>query len=219
MMSGLFVTGTDTGVGKTWISQGLIRCLARSGARVVGMKPVASGCRRTDAGLRSDDAVLLQQAATETVEYELVNPYAFEPAIAPEAAADLAGITIDPEHILNCFEALGLTADSVVVEGVGGWREPLAGSYDVAKMAVQLALPVVLVVNIRLGCINHAMLTAESIRGCGLPLLGWVANQINSVEAESYTVRVINQLLAVPCLGAVPQLPSSDLVSEYLIVP
>ncbi|RLA06846.1 MAG: dethiobiotin synthase, partial [Gammaproteobacteria bacterium] len=209
----------DTGVGKTWISQGLMRCLASSGKSVVGMKPVASGCLRTDQGLRNDDALLLQQAATISVAYELINPYSFEPAIAPEAAADLAGVTIDPRHIFDCYEELNSIADSVVVEGVGGWRVPLAGDYDVAMMARQLALPVVLVVNIRLGCINHARLTAESIRGSGMHLLGWVANHLNPAETNSYVVGMIDRALAAPCIGVVPLLPSSHLVSDYLVFP
>lgn len=215
-MAGLFVTGTDTDVGKTWVSQGLMHCLARAGKRVVGMKPVASGCQLTDQGLRSDDALMLQQAATETVEYGLVNPYPFEPAIAPETAADLAGVSIDPVHILDCFGALTATADAVVVEGVGGWRVPLNGSYDVAMMARQLGLPVIMVVNIRLGCVNHSRLTAESIRSVGLPLLGWVANNKNSVSIDQHTVDVIDQALAAPCIGVVPQLLSSDQVSDFL---
>jgi len=216
IMAGLFVTGTDTGVGKTWIAYGLIRALALAGDRVVGMKPVASGCRQTDLGLRSDDALLLQRGSTESVEYGLVNPYPFAPAIAPEAAADLAGVTIDPKHILNCYEALGSTADSVVVEGVGGWRVPLNGDYDVAMMARQLGLPVVLVVNIRLGCINHARLTAESILTSGLVFRGWVANCVESTDIDDHAVNVLNRSLPAPCIGAIPRLRSYEQITDHL---
>jgi dethiobiotin synthetase len=215
-MKGLFVTGTDTDVGKTWISQGLMRCLARSGKRVVGMKPVASGCHQTDNGLRSDDALMLQQAATEAVEYELVNLYSFAPAIAPETAAERVGVSIDPERILECFDRLTASADAVVVEGVGGWRVPLNGRYDVAMMAQQLALPVVIVVNIRLGCVNHARLTEESILNAGLPVLGWVANNKDAATIDHQTVEAIDKLLEASCIGVVPKLASTDRVSDFL---
>lgn len=215
-MKGLFVTGTDTDVGKTWVSQGLMRCLAQSGKRVVGMKPVASGCHQTDNGLRNDDALMLQQAATEAVEYELVNPYSFAPAIAPETAAERVGVSIDPERILECFDRLTARADTVVVEGVGGWRVPLNGQYDVAMMARQLALPVVIVVNIRLGCVSHSRLTEESILNEGLPVLGWVANNKDAAAIDHQTVEAIDKLLEAPCIGVVPQLPSTDRVSDFL---
>lgn len=217
-MTSLFVTGTDTEVGKSWISHGLIRLLARSGKQVVGMKPVASGCRLTRDGLRSDDALLLQQAATRTPDYELVNPYAFEPPVAPEYAATQAGVTIDPAHILRCYRALDSVADAVVVEGVGGWRVPLAGGYDVAAMAAQLALPVLLVVNVRLGCLNHARLSAESIQASGLELIGWVANSPDAVEVERATVSALERALPAPCLGVVPRLDNASQVSDYLLI-
>ena len=215
-MASLFVTGTDTEVGKSWISHGLIGLLARSGKQVVGMKPVASGCRPTREGLRSDDALLLQQAATCSVGYELVNPYAFEPPVAPEYAAAQAGVTIDPAKILRCYQLLDSMADAVIVEGVGGWRVPLAGSYDVAAMAAQLALPVLLVVNVRLGCINHARLSAESIQASGLELSGWVANSPGAVEIDRATVIALEKALPAPCIGVVPRLDNPRQVVDYL---
>ena len=217
-MVGVFVTGTDTDVGKTWISYGLVRALLAQGHSVVGMKPVASGCQLTADGLRNGDALLLQQAASVRADYSAVNPYAFEPAIAPEAAARQAGVKITPAVILDCYEQLADVADHVVVEGVGGWRVPLNGGYDVAAMAVDIDLPVVLVVAIKLGCISHARLAAESILASGLPLLGWVATAAASPAVDSVTVEALKQALPVPCLGVVPKLASPAEVAEYLSI-
>lgn len=213
------MTGTDTGVGKTWVSQGLMALLAQSGERVLGMKPVASGCVMTGQGLRSDDALMLQRQATETVDYGTVNPYAFEPAIAPQEAAFRAGVKIDPKRIMECFCELTAATDWLVVEGVGGWRVPLNNDYDVAAMAKQTGLPVLLVIGIRLGCINHALLTAESIQRAGLPLCGWVANCTRSADMNSASLSVLDQMLPAPCLGVVPPLASAELVAGYLSLP
>ena len=218
-MAGLFVTGTDTDVGKTWISYGLMHVLGGLGHQVVGMKPVASGCRQTSKGLRNEDALLLQQASSVSAEYAMVNPYSFEPAIAPEAAAKLTETVIDRAIITSCFSHLNDLADQVVVEGVGGWRVPLHGQYDVAAMAADIGLPVVLVVGLRLGCINHARLTAEAIIGSGLTLVGWVANSISASAGDQQTVETLAELLPAPCLGVVPKLKSPIEVSGYLSIP
>ncbi|MBL4623225.1 MAG: dethiobiotin synthase [Immundisolibacteraceae bacterium] len=217
-MAGVFVTGTDTEVGKTWVSVGLIQALANSGRRVVGMKPVASGCQRTDLGLRNADALLLQQASSVGADYATVNPFSFEPAIAPEAAANMAGLAIEPGVIKDCFDQLAGFADLVVVEGVGGWRVPLNGEYDVASMAIDIGLPVVLVVGIRLGCISHARLSAESIQSSGLPLLGWVANCGSSTDADQASIEALIKAMKAPCLGVVPRVASPNEVAGYLTV-
>jgi dethiobiotin synthetase len=162
---GVVVTGTDTGVGKTLVAAGLLHGLARRGLRVAGMKPVATGCERTAAGLRNDDALCLGRHASVDAAYEEINPYAFEPAIAPHVAAAEAGVRIDLARIAACCARLSRGADRVVVEGVGGWRVPLNEREDVGDLARLLGLPVLLVVGVRLGCLNHARLSADAIAG------------------------------------------------------
>ncbi|HEB96378.1 MAG TPA: dethiobiotin synthase, partial [Sedimenticola thiotaurini] len=176
---GYFVTGTDTGCGKTEITLGLMARFRAAGERVVGMKPVASGAERRAAGLRNDDALRIQAAATAPPPpYELVNPCAFEPPIAPHLAALEAEREIALEPLVTAFRRLSAGADRVLVEGVGGWKVPLNDCDTVADLARALGLPVILVVGLRLGCINHALLSAESIRAAGCVLAGWVANQV-----------------------------------------
>jgi dethiobiotin synthetase len=202
---GVFVTGTDTGVGKTWVSTGLVRLLRGAGGRVAAMKPVATGCERTAAGLRNDDALLLQGAASQATDYELVNPYAFEPPIAPSIAAARAGVRIEPARIVACARALAASADCLVVEGVGGWRVPLDARHRVSDMARWLGYPVILVVGLRLGCINHARLSAEGITGDGLPFAGWIANAIDRNYAEAAeTIELLCREIPAPLLGATP---------------
>jgi dethiobiotin synthetase len=171
-MTRLFVAGTDTDVGKTRISVALMQLLAASGMRVAAMKPVASGCELTTQGLRNDDALQLIEQATVALPYEVVNPYAFEPAIAPHIAAEQVDTQIEMAVIQQQFDAIKQQADGIIVEGAGGWLVPIGGGQTLADVAVSLDLPVVLVVGIRLGCINHALLTVEAIKRSGLPLYG-----------------------------------------------
>lgn len=206
-MTGWFVTGTDTGVGKTCVSVALMHALRARGKRVLGMKPVASGCTATSAGLRNGDAEQLLQAASFPVPYAQVNPYAFEPAVAPHIAAHRAGVRLDLEHIAATARALAAQADCLVVEGVGGWRVPLAGTMGVNDLAARLGLPVILVVGLRLGCINHALLTVESIEHSGLPLAGWVANLVDpQMEMVTENVQDLSVRLPAPLLGVIPYL-------------
>ena len=205
MSAGVFVTGTDTGVGKTWVSAGLIGALRRPGLRVAGMKPVASGCGQTPDGLRNDDALALQAASGLRLPYELVNPYAFEPAIAPHVAAADVGVAIRFTVIARALRGLQAQSDWVVVEGVGGWRVPLGPDGDVADLAAHLNLLVVLVVGLRLGCLSHAALTAADIRRRGLPLVGWVGNAIEArFERLDDTLKALGDILPEPCLGVLP---------------
>lgn len=176
---GLFVTGTDTGVGKTLVACALLHALAARGAKVAGMKPVAAGAVRAGEHLVNEDVVALVAASTVAVSRELVNPYCFEPPIAPHIAAAECGVEIDIDRIAVAFTALAARADSVVVEGAGGFRVPLGPTSDTADLAALIALPVVLVVGMRLGCLNHALLTVSAIEAAGLPLAGWVANHID----------------------------------------
>ncbi len=165
---GYFVTATDTGVGKTVVTLGLMQLLQAQGRSVAAMKPVASGCERHAAGMHNADALLLQQQASVALDYGLVNPYAFEPAIAPHIAAEQACITIDIEKINNKYNRLYKTVDCVLVEGVGGWLVPLNEDETLADLARRLGLDIILVVAIRLGCLNHALLTVDFHRGGGL---------------------------------------------------
>ncbi|MGY8868624.1 MAG: dethiobiotin synthase, partial [Methylophagaceae bacterium] len=172
-MTSLFVTGTDTGVGKTQISSALISLLKQRGQRVAGMKPIASGCYITSDGIRNDDALVLNQQANVQLNYDDINPYAFELPIAPHIAAKKVEVEIDASVIHRQFYQIPKKADSVVVEGAGGWFVPINDKLTMADVAIRLGLPVVLVVGIRLGCINHALLTVEAIKCSGLPFYGW----------------------------------------------
>ncbi|HHO67922.1 MAG TPA: dethiobiotin synthase, partial [Gammaproteobacteria bacterium] len=175
------------------------------------MKPVASGCERTRAGLRNADALALAAASNLAADYDCINPYAFEPAIAPHLAAREAGVVIDPARILAAFRALSERADAVVVEGVGGWQVPIGDDATMADVARLLDLPVVLVVGIRLGCINHALLTAQAVRAAGLSLAGWVACRVDpACERPEENVAAIGERLAAPLLGDIPWLASAS---------
>jgi dethiobiotin synthetase len=210
-MKGVFVTGTDTGIGKTRVSVGLLHALNKAGLKSVGMKPVASGARMTPEGLRNDDALTLQAAASLKRPYELVNPYCLAPAIAPHLAAREAGVAIELAVLRGTFEKLRQGADATVVEGVGGWQVPLAESLELPDMVRELELPVLLVVGLRLGCLNHALLTARAIRADGLELLGWVANGIDpGFERPEANVATLESALDAPLLGRLPYAPGAD---------
>jgi len=208
---GFFITGTDTEVGKTEITLGLIAAFAERGLAVRGMKPVASGCETGPHGLRNADAVRIWTATDPSLDYALINPFAFEPAVAPHLAASRAGRSIRFEEIVRAFEALGEPDWRVIVEGVGGWRVPLGEDGDLSDLAAALGLPVILVVGLRLGCINHALLTAESIKHRGLDLVGWVANAVDPAMAlRSDNVRTLENRIDAPCLGRVPFTENPD---------
>jgi dethiobiotin synthetase len=211
---GYFVTGADTGVGKTRVSAALLLALRSRGLRAVGMKPVASGCFRENGALRNEDALLLQAHSSEETPYERVNPYAFEPPIAPHIAAAQTGVTVEFGHISACFAALRARADCVVVEGVGGWEAPLTDTANVADLARLLDLPVILVVGLRLGCLNHAILTQRAIEQAGLPCLGWVANAVDeAMPRREENIATLRQRLPAPCLA---ELPHGPMTAEWL---
>jgi dethiobiotin synthetase len=207
----LFVTGTDTGVGKTRIAAALCMAYAARRKRVAAMKPVASGCTQTSAGLRNEDAEALLAAMTVRAAYDEVNPYAFEPAIAPHIAATEAGCSIDFQLLDGCYERLCRHSDVIIVEGAGGWLAPLDATHTFADLAVRWKLDVILVVGLRLGCLNHALLTAEAIETRGLQLAGWVGNSVDPYfqrrEANTDTLRT---RLAANCLGILPYSPDSS---------
>jgi dethiobiotin synthetase len=205
--AGYFVTGTDTGIGKTVVTLGLMRLLQERGLRVAGMKPVASGCERTPQGLRNEDALQLQRQASMPLDYAEVNPYAFEPPIAPHIAAREAGVRIGLDVIRAGMRRLAVVSDAVCVEGVGGWLVPLNERETVADLAGRLGLDVILVVGMRLGCLNHALLTARSIEAAGLPLAGWVANCLPpEPDYLQENITALKSGLSAPLLGVVPPL-------------
>jgi dethiobiotin synthetase len=201
----VFIAGTDTGVGKTQISLGLMALLQALGLRVSGMKPVASGGFTTEEGLRNDDAVFLSEQSSDKPDYSDTNPYAFEPPIAPYFAASEAGRAIDAGHICESLRRLQANNDLVVVEGVGGWRMPLMDDLQLADIVKTKDMPVILVVGMRLGCINHAILTAEAILNDGIKLIGWIANSIDiGYDRLDESCDGITRWLDVPLLGRIP---------------
>ncbi|HET7650748.1 MAG TPA: dethiobiotin synthase [Gammaproteobacteria bacterium] len=207
-MAGWFVTGTDTEIGKTRISCGLLRAFAAAGLRSAGMKPVASGSMRTPDGLRNEDALALQQSASVPLPYELVNPYAFEPPIAPHIAAAEAGVRIELQPILDAYAHVSARSEITIVEGVGGWCVPLSDQIALPQLARALELPVIMVVGMRLGCLNHAVLTARAIREDGLQLAGWVANGIAAEFPRAReNLATLREAIAAPLLGEVPHAP------------
>jgi dethiobiotin synthetase len=201
---GFFVTGTDTDVGKTYIASALVRHFVQQGYKTVGMKPVAAGCESVNGELRHSDVDAL--VATSNVQAALsdVNPYAFLPAIAPHIAAEQAGVNISLEKIQQAIERLKSQADVVVVEGAGGFRVPINQQETMADLAIKLNLSVILVVGIRLGCINHALLTAGSIKAAGLNLVGWVANRIDpNMPALEENIATLKAMIKAPCIADV----------------
>ncbi|MCB1761673.1 MAG: dethiobiotin synthase [Gammaproteobacteria bacterium] len=211
MVSGYFITGTDTGCGKTLVTLGLMQRLQLAGLRVAGMKPVASGAARVAGELRNDDATQIQTQSSGDADYGLVNPYVFEPAIAPHLAARQSGREIEIAEIEACYRKLAVGADRLLVEGVGGWLVPLSDDCLLSDLAVRLRLPVIMVVGMRLGCINHSLLTQDGINGSGCHLIGWVANRIDpGMSSFDDNIATLQQRIAAPLLGVLPHLDRPD---------
>lgn len=207
----LFVTGTDTGVGKTLVSAVLLHALARRHRRVVGMKPVAAGLLRRGEGWISEDVLTLRAASTVAVPPALDNPVALPEPLSPHLAAARAGRRISVAELLAAQRALLAHADVVLVEGAGGWRVPLNDTETLANLAIAMAAPVVLVVGLRLGCLNHALLSAEAIQADGLRLAGWVANGIDpAMHCRDENIATLQRRLAAPLLGVLPWLDAPD---------
>ena len=220
MSPAYFITGTDTDVGKTTVAAGLLQAARAAGLSTAAGKPVASGCEVTPEGLRNADALALMAQCTLALSYEEVNPVAFEPAIAPHIAAREAGVALTVQALLTPMQRiLRQRADFTLIEGAGGWRVPLSGQDSLSDVARGLGLPVILVVGVRLGCISHALLTAEAIAQDGLQLAGWVANIIDPKTSRlEENLATLAERLPAPCLGRVPKLKhaSSAAVAEYL---
>jgi dethiobiotin synthetase len=218
-MSGVLITGTDTAVGKTEIAAGLLAAFKARGITAAGMKPIASGCVPGDDGLQSDDAIRLMAVSGVDATYAEVNPYPLADPIAPHIAAGQAGIEIKVGVIRKAYQALAQRAERVVVEGVGGWRVPLGPALALSDLPNALGVPVILVVGLRLGCLNHSLLTAESIRARGVRLVGWIANEIDpDMRARDENIATLAALMDAPTLGVVPRLdlPKPEVVAEYL---
>ncbi|OGA46354.1 MAG: dethiobiotin synthase [Betaproteobacteria bacterium RIFCSPLOWO2_12_FULL_62_13] len=219
---GYFITGTDTGIGKTLVACALLHALSSRGLRAAGMKPVAAGAQRSGGELRNEDAERLAAASSVTVPRTLLNPYCFELPIAPHIAAREAEVSIELEPILRAYHALAQRADVVVVEGIGGFCVPLNAREDTADLAQRLALPVLLVVGMRLGCLNHALLTAQAIRAKGLQFAGWIANRIDpTLAAAEWNVAALAERLAAPLLGDIEFMAAPDprRIAAQLIMP
>lgn len=218
MQQGYFITGTDTGIGKTIVSTLLIQHFIAQGEKVIGMKPIASGAQLVNGQLQNEDALALMQVANVSADYELINPYCFAPAIAPHIAAADSATPISLAHIVDCYAQVSAKADRVIIEGVGGWRVPINDQKDVADLAMALNLPVILVVGLRLGCINHAVLTAEAILAKGCNLIGWVANQIEpNLTAGKENLAAITSRIPRPCLAVIPNLKTNKSTLEQAV--
>ena len=206
-MPAFFVTGTDTEVGKTFCSAALLTAARRKRIPCLGLKPIAAGCEHTPEGWRNEDALALINAAQTELDYNVINPYALEPAIAPHIAADEANVTLDAStvaaHCRRHLPAQGLN----IVEGAGGWLVPLNAQESFADIAIQLGLPVIMVVRLQLGCINHALLTAQAIAESGLTLAGWVANAgPDGMDRQQQNIDTLSARLPCPRLGCMPWL-------------
>jgi len=200
-----FVIGTDTNVGKTYIASALIRHFVKAGFQTIGMKPIASGCElNTQGECLNEDVLTLSAASNVQASLDLVNPYHFSPAIAPHIAAEQVGGVIDTDVISHAYDELLKLTDVVVVEGAGGFMVPLNATETLADLVLKLDIPVVLVVGMRLGCINHALLTVEAIKARGLTLAGWVANQVDAdMPMFDENLASLQQRIDAPCLSVV----------------
>jgi len=213
-----FITGTDTNVGKTLIAAGLLVAAKNKGLTTAALKPVAAGCEKTDEGLRNSDALLLQSVITQPLAYDQINPYALEAAIAPHIAAQQEKRSLSVDRLSGFCRGVLSSADFTLLEGAGGWRVPLNARETLADLAKNLQLPVIIVVGVRLGCINHALLTFEAIVRDGLPVTGWVANCVDpDMPVLQENIDSLRARLPIPCLGVVPFLAdqSPAVVANY----
>ena len=212
MSAAFFIAGTDTEIGKTTVAAGLLHAARNRGLSTAAAKPVASDCVATPDGLRNGDALALLGECSLPLDYAEVNPFAFAPAIAPHLAAREVGVELNVAALLPAVrQVLARGADFTLVEGAGGWRVPLRGGESLSRLAVALRLPVILVVGVRLGCINHAVLTAEAIARDGLHLAGWVANVVDPATSRlDDNLATLAERLPAPCLGRIPRLAEAS---------
>ncbi len=223
-----FVTGTDTEIGKTFVCKGMLQALNDKGYKTAGYKPIAAGCDNTPDGLRNEDALTLQTHSSVELSYDEVNPIAFEAPVAPHLALKSTRTNDDVHYIPidkireGFIHLLQKEANVIVIEGAGGWRLPLGGSYlgnprYLSEFVIERNLSVILVVGLRLGCLNHAVLTAEAIRNDGLKIAGWVANQVDpDMSLIDENIESLQQLIDAPFLGKVPKVTSTKHAGHYL---
>lgn len=209
MKKAFFITGTDTNVGKTWASIALMNYYKRQGLSVMGFKPVAAGCDWVDGQLKNEDAMLLQENSSLPLDYEKINPFAFEAPVSPHIAA--GDVSVNLGSIVQIFCELEKKVDVVVVEGAGGWLAPLNHEQDVADLAIALQIPVIMVVAIRLGCINHARLTFQAIQQSGVSCRGWLAMCVDpEMLRQTENIETIKNNISVPLLGVLPYVENVD---------
>ncbi len=209
MSKAYFITGTDTDVGKTWATLALMRFFQNQGLSVAGMKPVAAGCEWQQGVLKNEDALLIQQHSSLQLAYQDINPYAFELPVSPHLAS--AKQKPDLSHLFDCFSKIQQQAEVVIVEGAGGWFAPLTDKHDIADLAKALQIPVVLVVAIRLGCINHARLTYQAINSAGVPCSGWLAMCVDpAMQKQQENIQTIEEKISAPLLGVLPYQKEMD---------
>lgn len=221
-MFSVYVSGTDTGIGKTLASCALLHALRGHGLRAVGMKPVASGCARIDGEWRNEDALALQAAGAAGIGYADINPFALEYPLAPELAARDAGIEVSLPPILDVHARLSAHADALIVEGVGGWAAPLSATLMQADLVRALRVPVLLVVGLRLGCLNHALLSARAIAADGAHLAGWIASHVDpAMERVDDNLAMLRARMPAPCWGVLPHVPDADpaAMARHLRIP
>ena len=214
-----FVAGTDTEIGKTLVSSAILHKLVEAGVRACGMKPVAAGAELRDGALHNEDADQLIAAGNVHLPPNITTPYMLREPTAPHIAAELEGIVIDPVPIIAAYAEIAAASDAVVVEGVGGFRVPFSSDFDSADLAQQLKLPVILVVGLRLGCINHSLLTAEAIAARGLTLAGWIANEVeDDMRFADENIEALMERIPAPLLGRVPHLdlPSAAAAAGFI---
>ncbi|MEN9756150.1 MAG: dethiobiotin synthase [Pseudomonadota bacterium] len=213
MKQGYFITGTDTNVGKTWVTLALMTYFKQQNLRVMSMKPVASGCEKLDNQWRNADALAIRQCNSELVDYDLINPYAYERPISPHLAGKLN--PVDVTVVYSHFQKLQTMADVIIVEGAGGFYAPLNATQTIADLALALQLPIILVVSIKLGCINHAQLTFEAIKNAQLSCVGWIAVcNDETFDCVELTIDSLVERLSIPLLGVLPYLNEADF--DYL---
>lgn len=221
-MFSVYISGTDTGIGKTLASVALLHALRGHGLRAVGMKPVASGCERIDGEWKNEDALALQRAGESGIAYADINPFALEHPLAPELAARDAGVEVSLPPILDAHARLAAHADALIVEGVGGWAAPLSASLMQADLVRALRLPVLLVVGLRLGCLNHALLSARAIAADGAHLAGWIASHVDpAMERVDDNLGMLRARMPAPCWGMLPHAPDADpgTMARHLRIP
>lgn len=219
-----FIAGTDTDAGKTLIAAGLLNKAKSEGLSTVGLKPIAAGCEETPEGLRNDDALMLMAQSTEELPYEQVNPIAFAPPIAPHIAGQQLRRPLSAGRIVGLLRGVLMInrAQFTLVEGAGGYRVPLNPKETLADVTKELNLPVILVVGMKLGCLNHALLTVEAIHRDGLKLAGWIANRVDEdMAVYEENIETLHAMIQAPCLGEVPFLskPTPEAVASHIKLP